>query len=104
MTHEERFDRRREIAEFCRLGGSPREACDRFQVCPATVKNACVQAGVQLNTPGGTVGASTLRIVRLLLDGHPPKAICIELGITRQRVSAVKEKAIEAGFTFPEGE
>lgn len=47
LTHDERKQRRREIAAFVKKGGAMSAAAEEFNVSLATIKGACAEFGVE---------------------------------------------------------
>lgn len=99
MTHAERRERRKAIAEFVRSGKSPHEAARIFGVGRRTVTDACLEHGV---TPlVGHGRPNQLRILSLLFAGSRQSVIARRLSITRQKVGDVATRAAAAGIDIP---
>jgi transposase len=101
MTHEERADRRREIAKYCRQGHTLTEAAKHFGVSASLARLSCIEYGSQAVSPpstGGGPAVSSLRVLKLLLDRVSRSDICERFGVSRQYVQQVVENARKAGF------
>jgi DNA-directed RNA polymerase sigma subunit (sigma70/sigma32) len=98
MTHKARRERRQQIADYADKH-SIEKAAKHFAVCVETVLASLREH----NMPTGrkrTPDVSSFRILLRLLDGSSGQDIATDLGITRQRVNQIKQKAKAAGFTF----
>jgi transposase len=96
VTLEERAARRKEMAMFAKKNGVD-AAAQEFGVSIGTVYGACRENGISL-VRRPQQAELMLVITRNLLDGERQSDIATELGVSRQYVSHVKHRAIEAGF------
>ena len=98
MDHSERANRRKAMATHAQQFGVA-SAAKKFNVHPSTVRNAASENNISLLLPGQGAGqVQTFKVLKRLLDGVPPARIAEEFSISKQRVSEIKTKAIEAGF------
>lgn len=110
MNHAQRRERRKLIASQVLAAGGTRasldEACQVHGVSIHTVRTACATEGVtfQKSRRGHPpLQGRTLAILARLLKGDLNQTeIAAELGLSRQRVSAVKIEAEREGIAFPE--
>lgn len=92
----ERGARRKRMAMFAQKNGVD-AAAQEFGVSIGTVYGACRENGINLARKPQEAELM-LVITRKLLDGERQSDIARELGVSRQYVSQVKHRAIEAGF------
>ena len=97
ITREHRAVRNRELAEYAAEHGTP-AACKAFCVSSRTVRSACEEAGVHPAFPRLPVAGSSLRIAGLLLKGLDVCEVARELGVTKQRVSKVRQECQTYGI------
>ncbi len=103
LTHAQRRMRRREMATLVEDGMPIPEVVRQFGVCSVTVRAACAEYGV---TPVGRKGPMpknrTWEAVAELQNTSAPVAfIAKKLGMNRQQVQGIFERAAEAGVRFP---
>lgn len=105
LSHKERLERRKKIADLVK-GGAPIEyAAKVFGVSTNTVRNSCKNNGVYLPRKANIHHAtkvSSFQMLMELLKGKTLQAIADELGVTRQRVGQIRMAASMAGFAFPD--
>lgn len=124
LTHEERKNRRAEIALACRrMFEDGKKTCDvystvsqRFGVGTGTVINACKEFGVKADKSTQRVIAETSKLYQLPESIHPNTQkildllkdptksqvdIAAKVGCTRQLVSAIHKKFFLAGLDLP---
>jgi hypothetical protein len=94
ITRKHRAARNWELAEYAAEFGAP-ETCRRFGVSITAVRNACAESGVRAASPGVDTGGSTVRIVSLILQGGTNRSVAREVGVTRQRVSKVRQECLK---------
>lgn len=100
LSHEERAERRKQIAEFCK-NNSVADAAKRFGLTSGTIRSACIEHGVQpIRDPSSTGTVQTMRILKRLLDGETQVKLAGEYRVSRQRVQQIQKTAEEAGFKF----
>jgi transposase len=99
MTHAEKRERRRKVAEFAVEHGAG-EAAQKYKVSIGTVQHAARENGVRISQRRDSCRGSlkSFRMLRLMLDGKSMADIAEEFCVSRQRVHQVKKDAIEAGF------
>lgn len=101
LTHEERAQRRAEIAEHIRAGTlTPEQAASKYGLTLPTVKEAMREHGVRSPT-SNELGPNTYRIIALLLGSTPPSEIAERVGLSHSRVFEIRDKCVEAGIKFP---
>lgn len=105
MTHDERREQRRVIAEYVRARGSDGSAlvaaCRKFGASATKVRVACAEFEVPLAGRDRSL-ERTLRIVADLADATDTyDAISRRHGVSRQRVSEVYRAARAAGLPVP---
>ena len=95
MTHEERRERRKRVAEFVTEGGGTAvavaAACRKFKISYGSVRLACREFRVHVvdNRETGT----TAEVVKLLADPDLSHAeIARRCGVSRQRVSIISRR------------
>ena len=99
LTHQERKERRRKIAEFVRENQDLSAAAEAFGVRPSMVRLSCKEFDVSIPRKNNTIASlGSFQILKALLDGKKPSEIASEHSITRQRVGLVVKSAREAGF------
>ncbi len=99
MTHDERRERRKAIADDVRLGMSVSDLCTKHNVCYETVYIACKE----FNQPSPSKKESKMFIVlRALLDGATPANIARSHQVSKQYASRLRAEATLAGFVFPD--
>jgi hypothetical protein len=102
MTHHERFLRRKEIAQYINEGNSVNDASVRFKISEATVRSACFEfLGVlpDRRKSANELAPSTYKIIaRLTNTGRELGIIAKEFGVSRQRITQIYHRCIEAGI------
>ena len=99
MTHKERKQRRRQIAEAIRNGDSVKQVCHDFSVTWNTVNNSCIEYGVVF--PHGRTwetAVSSFGILKALLSGLSDAETAAEFNVSRLRIHQIRHLAISAGF------
>ncbi len=103
MTHTERAERRKAIAEHAAKHGVA-SAAKKFRVCSGTISEslkahgvAALDVAVRRNKP------ESFQILMDLLLGEVPAEIADKYKISRQRVDQIKTKAKAAGFVINTG-
>ena len=99
LTHAERAERRRRIAEHVRDNGcSISEAARHFGVSVNMVRDSCHEHGVAF-TDGRSaqpLGVSTYRIILALLKGEEQASVSRRMRVSPQRVSEIAGSLREA--------
>jgi transposase len=95
-SRKELAARRKKMAMFAEKNGVD-DAAQEFGVSIGTVYGACRENGINL-VRKPQQAELMLVITRRLLDGERQSEITRDLGVSRQYVSQVKRRAIEAGF------
>lgn len=103
MTHAERRERRKQIAETIKSEMlTLSTAAKRFKVCLRLCEMACIEHGVKpFREPPNRVSANSFSILKRLLDGARQVDLARELNITKQRVGQIATNAKRAGFKLP---
>lgn len=115
MTHAQRRERRRKIAEAVKAGKSITSLCTRYACSYVFIKNACKEFGVHIEgseqrstKASAAQGKSTkpapskMQIVaRIVNTDEPFASIAREFGLTRARIQQVAEECREVGIRFP---
>lgn len=116
MTHEERRQRRRDIADFCRKGHSVEEAAQKFHVGIPTASEACRENGYYPGKRGPhevglprkgkklRVAYGSFRVLAALQQRKPDEShadVARRLNKKYRYVSYVKRQAEEAGLWIP---
>jgi len=106
MTHAERAERRRQMAQAVRKGVSQFDVARTFGVTLPRVRDACREHRVDY-PERGTFGSPTSTgtgwpaILKRLLAGKSQKSVGRDLGISPQRVHEIARLAREAGVKIP---
>ena len=101
MTHAERAERRKQIAEFVeKHNGDVPKAAIKFGVSETTVQTSCLEHGVELQSKVAQRGTTVFMIIAELQRGTPISEAAKLLGVTRQRVGAVRAKCLEHGISL----
>jgi len=96
MTHAERCERRRQIAETVRGGASLKEACKKHGVTATLVYASCAEHDVDLKL---RASPRVLKVIAALQDpGRSLAEIARSFGISPQRVSQIYEEAVTCGI------
>lgn len=101
-TREEQYERRQALARAVKSGRSVDDVAAEFGVTGATVRMACHQFRVKLpatTTRGRPAGSRSrhFEIVAALLRGEREIDVAERMGVTKQAVHLVKQRAAEAG-------
>lgn len=96
--------RKQEIANYAKEHGV-NAAARHYNLAATTIQNYCKVAGFHISQLSRSYGdqlkpRNAFIILKRLLDGDSGSVIASDLGVSRQRVSQVKESAIAAGFRF----
>lgn len=102
MTHKERFERRRQIAEYARDHGKSK-AASHFKVSLGTVVAACREHEIKPQEKGKASRTNTFMVLKRLMDGASLTEIGQEMGVSRQYVLIVKRRAESVGIIFKAG-
>lgn len=103
MLQRKRAQRRKALAEDVRRGASVRAVAEKRGVSADLVRSACREHGVQPRS-SRKIGVNEkpvhklLQIIAGLLSGYTLEKIGRDAGITRQRVSQIKQRVVEAGI------
>lgn len=97
MNRAERQERRKSIAEMCKLEPVSSVA-DHFKISDAMVRAACREHGVTPLPACDGTKSSSYAILKRLADGIPQVEIASEMKVSRQRVNQVAKSAREAGW------
>lgn len=100
MTHEERRDRREQMADYVRKGNSVDAACRRFGVSHHTVRSAMYEFGVDPPTTSD-LAPNTYKVIAMLLAGTPAVQIADSMGVSKARIYEVRDRCREAGIKLP---
>ena len=105
MTHAERRERRRRIAEYCKTHTTS-DASTEFEISPNYIRQACREFDVTPRYPlreNIQRGKSrTLLILYRLMQGIPPRKIAQDLSVSDKYVYHIKSDAKEIGFRIEE--
>lgn len=103
LSHVERAERRRRIADYCRTHTWP-EAAQEFGVSHNTAREACKVHGVEpVRMPHmEPVRPATMSILAALQNepGRSLADVASAHGISRQRVQEILRRARDAGMRF----
>ena len=97
MNHQERRERRRLIAEHAAENGLA-SAARTFGVTIVTARSSCAEYNVEPTHNKIRREFSSYRIIADLLYGLSISSIAEQHHISRQRVSYIKDKCVEAGI------
>ena len=98
LSHAERRERRREIAEFMKEHKDTQKAVAHFGCTLSLVSRACKEFGVDVPKTASVATVGSFVILKRLLDGAKQIEVAGERGISRERVRQVANNAREAGF------
>lgn len=98
MTHDESRLRRQRIAEALKAGVTCAAIAELEGITLSHVYNCAAEFNVKINRNKGAAPKSSLKILKMLVDGMPAKVVALRLGVSISRVSHVKKFAIEAGW------
>ena len=98
MTHEERRERRRQIAAMVRDGGSVADTARRFGICPGTVGNACEEHGVECRTRRQASRERRARIAEAVKSGASRAEAATRFGVC---LDTARLACKEHGVTWP---
>lgn len=103
LTHEQRCERRKDIAEYANKNGVAK-AANKFNVSIGTVVRALGENELTAWGFGGFKPASptSFEVLKMLLDGIPDSEVARQKQLSRQRVGQIKTVAKNAGFSFPQ--
>ena len=104
LTHKDRADRRKSMADMVRSGVAPQEVAKKTKVTLATVFLACKENGLKIEKKSnvGNEKFSAYDVISALVNTRKkPLAIAEEFGISRQRISQIMIKARKAGIQMP---
>lgn len=99
LTHKERAERRRSIAEFVKGGRSRQEAAAKFGVAYDTVTNACREYSII--GPQGTAPRTMEVVATLLYSSLTILQTAAHHLISQQRVREIFNQARTCGIRFP---
>lgn len=97
LTHEQRRDRRKEIAEYSETH-TVRQAATKFGVTTATVRQSRMEHSLPIKVDGDSVvPVSSYRILAEIIRGRTDKAIAKSHDVSKQFVSQIRLRAGKAG-------
>lgn len=104
LSHEQRRDRRQQIAEYCKTN-TAKAASQVWGVSQFVVRDACKEFGVTAMSPkhamARPVKVSTLVVIARLQAGESQTDIADALGVSRQNIQQIRMRAIAAGIKLP---
>lgn len=81
-------------------GATTSEVAVKFGVSKKVISDACAEHGICLrDNRAQPPGPNGFAVLRALLAKESPTLIAKRLGISRQRVYVIRDKAIAGGFT-----
>jgi transposase-like protein len=98
MTRAERAQRRRRMTADLAAGASLEEVARRHGVCPQTVRQAALEAGLRLEDRRRGERFGQLGILSELLTGRSYGEVARRLGVSKQRVAVVAADAARYGL------
>lgn len=101
LTHAERAERRRSIAEAVEAGASLQAAARQYRVCIVTVRDACRQHGVRLPsvTRAHRRTARSMDVLAALINTEETLAqIAARFGMHASHVQQIARDARKAGI------
>ena len=98
LSHAERRERRREIAEFMREHHDTQKTIVHFGCTHSLVARSCKEYGVDMPRSGSVAGASSFVVLKRLLEGAKQIEVAREHNVSRERVRKIASNAREAGF------
>lgn len=102
MTHPERAERRRAMAEDYRQCGDTGKVARKYGVTVSTVVRALDEAGIVPRCKTPALKTSTLRVISLLMNTKlSMTGIARKRKMSPQRVSAIYRQCKEVGMVFP---
>lgn len=104
LSHEERAERRKEIAVDGKKNGlTLAQSAKKYHVSEAWVREIYLAAGVAVlkEKPKYTLKGASFKILKGLLDGTSVRTLSLRHNITRQGIHQIKKQAQLAGFLFP---
>ena len=103
LTHREKWERRKEMAEKVKKGAQPERVANEYGVSVATVRNACRENFVASEPkrigrpPGPGLKTSSvllaIKVLRELMRGGTQADVARRLDTTRQRVHQIAQMA-----------
>lgn len=99
LTHEARYERRKQIAKFASQHGASAASLE-FHVGINSVYIALREHGLSNGRVQDAPAVSSFRILKDLLSGAGPTELVERYGVSKQRISKIKMRAQEAGFKF----
>ena len=97
LSHEQRRDRRQQIAEYCK-NNTAEAASQVWGVSQFVVRAACKEFGVTAMSPKH---AMALVVIARLQAGESQTDIADALGVSRQNIQQIRMRAIAAGIKLP---
>jgi transposase len=103
MTHAERRDRRKAIAEDARAGMGVAELVEKYGVCYGVVHRACADEGVRiLKSRAHPLSATTYHVLaELFRPGVSLRTVSEKFHVSRERVHQIYRNARDAGIPVP---
>ncbi len=100
MSRPERAKRRKQIAEMVRKTGDVEATARRFSVTIPWARMACLEHHVELPPPLASrpMRESTLAIIAELIAGTRACELTRKFGVSRQRISEIKHKAMRVNL------
>ena len=100
MNHKDAKRRRKAIAQWRRKHkATVHDTARQFGVSVGLVRDACKENGYRVKYARPLPDLSTyVALRRLFLDRATMSAVARELGVTRQRIYTIKQRAISAGW------
>ena len=99
LTHEERRERRKQIAEECRTKPMA-EVATSYGLTISTIAKICSEHKITPPRNLTVAMPSTFLILKHLIDGEKPAELARKFNVTRQCVDQVKQRGIAAGFAI----
>ena len=98
LTHVQRAERRRAIADFVSEGHTLGEAAARFHITAQTASHACRALGIPVRGRGRPRASGFAVLAKLLRRDRTPVEIALDMGVSRQVVAEIHRRAAEAGL------
>jgi transposase len=99
MDHEDRRQRRFEMARAVKAGQSKTAVARRYEVSRSTVSAACLEFG-GIKSPATPQYA----VIAALQNGDAVPSIAERFGLSKQRVYQIRDKCIEHGVILGKSE
>lgn len=103
MTHEQRRERRKRIADAVRAGKTSDEIARQFGTGRETLRRACEENDVPVPCEAPREPhPSGYRIIAALFGDETYTEIAARFGVSEQRVGQIAKKCRDAGVPLPE--